>query len=261
MNRDIVLVGDSAGVRDLLTTIPPSRVSLIIAASIRPSYIEDLSCLSSSLGCSFLIQPKFKGTSYRDFICDLKSFYPRFLFCNSYSMKIQSDVLDIFKGNAFNIHYSLLPHNRGPHPENWALIHGHTQTGVTLHRMSNEIDKGNIIFQTDVPIDFQDTWVTLLSKLHLKAVSSIIPQIQFILNHDFTEKPQEKLTISSNKRLDQNSPKICFNSMSNLEIYNLIRSQVFPLKGAFVDLNSTRLYFNYFIPFSQIQELRLSFSV
>lgn len=261
MNRDIILVGDSSGVRDLLTIIPPSRVCAIIAASIRPSYIEDLSILSSSLGCSFFIQPKLNDIFYSKFVTDISNLRSQFLFCNSYSMKIHSDVLELFQGNAYNIHYSLLPQNRGPNPENWALIHGHTVTGVTLHKMSNQIDKGNIIFQNQVPIAFEDTWVTLLSKLHLTAITTIIPQIKSILNQDFSEDAQKNLDSISNKRLNHDSPKICFRTMSNLEIYNLIRAQVFPLRGAYVEVDNSRIYYNYFILFEQVSDLRLTFSI
>jgi len=52
-----------------------------------------------------------------------------------------------------NIHPSLLPKYRGPTPTFWALYHGESQTGITFHAMTADIDRGRILAQTSAPID------------------------------------------------------------------------------------------------------------
>ncbi len=44
-----------------------------------------------------------------------------------------------------NVHPSLLPRYKGANPIFWQLRNGETETGVTLHKVSPEIDSGNIL--------------------------------------------------------------------------------------------------------------------
>ena len=50
------------------------------------------------------------------------------------------------------MHGSLLPRYRGRVPVNWAVLHGETRTGATLHEMQAKPDRGGIVAQQAVPI-------------------------------------------------------------------------------------------------------------
>ena len=56
------------------------------------------------------------------------------------------------KATFINLHGSLLPLGRGPHPHIWNWINGDPH-GVTIHKMSPEIDKGPIIVQRRVELE------------------------------------------------------------------------------------------------------------
>ena len=64
-----------------------------------------------------------------------------------------------------NLHGSLLPRYRGRCPVNWVLVHGETETGVTLHYMEAKADQGDIVGLKRVPITFEDTALTLFAKM------------------------------------------------------------------------------------------------
>lgn len=64
-----------------------------------------------------------------------------------------------------NVHASLLPNYRGAAPINWAIINGETLTGVTTFQLRQEIDTGDILGQTVVPIEPTDTAGSLHDKL------------------------------------------------------------------------------------------------
>ena len=51
-----------------------------------------------------------------------------------------------------NVHGSLLPQYRGAAPINWAIINGEKETGVTTFKLKHEIDTGNILLQSKMPI-------------------------------------------------------------------------------------------------------------
>ena len=53
---------------------------------------------------------------------------------------------------AVNIHTSLLPEGRGSNPLNWALIWGKDKTGITIHKVAESYDAGDICLQKEVEI-------------------------------------------------------------------------------------------------------------
>ncbi len=58
---------------------------------------------------------------------------------------------------ALNMHGSLLPKYRGRAPVHWAIIHGETATGASLHYMVEKPDAGALVDQEAVPILENDT--------------------------------------------------------------------------------------------------------
>lgn len=68
-------------------------------------------------------------------------------------------------GRVWNLHPSLLPEDRGPAPAASALRRGASQTGVTLHRMTMEVDCGDLLLQKTLPIVPGETVSTLEARL------------------------------------------------------------------------------------------------
>ncbi len=81
---------------------------------------------------------------------------PDFLFSFYYRQMLKSALLAIPTRGAYNMHGSLLPKYRGRAPVNWAIIHGETETGATLHAMTEKPDNGAIVAQEAVPIGIDD---------------------------------------------------------------------------------------------------------
>ena len=65
---------------------------------------------------------------------------------------LRSDVLDLV-GTAINYHEAPLPRYAGMNSASWALLHGETQFGVTWHRVTPEIDAGEIVAQAQFAIE------------------------------------------------------------------------------------------------------------
>lgn len=60
-------------------------------------------------------------------------------------------------GPILNIHPSVLPMHRGPHPEFWTIRLGAKEGGVTIHRVDDGIDTGNIVAQERFELE---PWLT-----------------------------------------------------------------------------------------------------
>src|SRR5262249_59008712 len=88
-----------------------------------------------------------------------------FVFSFYFRQVLARELLALPSRGALNLHGSLLPHYRGRCPVNWVLVHGETETGVTLHYMEPKPDTGDIVAQRRVPIADEDTALTLNRKL------------------------------------------------------------------------------------------------
>ncbi|MBR4749111.1 MAG: hypothetical protein IK083_06025 [Abditibacteriota bacterium] len=63
-----------------------------------------------------------------------------------------------------NLHPTLLPMGRGPWPFPHIILEGHRDSGVTLHRLTDRFDAGDILLQQSFPLDPGETHQTLVLK-------------------------------------------------------------------------------------------------
>jgi methionyl-tRNA formyltransferase len=75
--------------------------------------------------------------------------------------KIEDGVLALFPFGGVNIHPSVLPKLKGADPIFQVLFHGETGFGVTFHRLNQDLDGGNVLFQTALGVGLEDTYETL----------------------------------------------------------------------------------------------------
>jgi phosphoribosylglycinamide formyltransferase-1 len=86
------------------------------------------------------------------------------------------------KGKLINIHPSLLPEFKGAHAVRDALQVGATKTGVTIHYVDEGVDTGEIIVQSEVSIEPNDTEAVLherIKKIEHELLASTIEQIAY----------------------------------------------------------------------------------
>ena len=75
---------------------------------------------------------------------------------------------DRFPCPIINVHPSLLPKYKGLHAVEQALESGDTKTGCTVHYVNEELDGGEILYQSEVPIIQDDSVKTLTRRIQLK---------------------------------------------------------------------------------------------
>jgi len=175
------------------------------------------------------------------FLAAMQALQPDFLFSCYYRHMLRLPWLTMPRLGALNLHGSLLPRYRGRCPVNWVLLHGETETGVTLHYMEEKPDKGDIVGQERVPIAPEDTAVTLFAKMTVAAGDLIretypllragqaprLPQDQGRASYFGGRRPQDGL-ISWDK--------------DAVSVYNLVRAVTHPYPGAFTHLRGRKLF-------------------
>ncbi len=99
----------------------------------------------------------------------IRALQPDFFFSFYYREMLKRELLEIPRRGGLNMHGSLLPKYRGRVPVNWAIIHGETETGATLHYMTEKPDNGDIVAQQAVPILPNDTAFEVFQKVTVAA--------------------------------------------------------------------------------------------
>ncbi len=79
----------------------------------------------------------------------------------AYGKILPPELLSIPRYGCVNIHFSLLPKYRGAAPIQWAIINCETSSGVTLIKMNERMDEGDILAQETVDILEDDDTVSV----------------------------------------------------------------------------------------------------
>jgi formyltetrahydrofolate-dependent phosphoribosylglycinamide formyltransferase len=88
---------------------------------------------------------------------------------------VTKDFIDAFRGRIINVHPSLLPKYKGLHAIEQAMEAGETETGATVHYVNEELDGGEIIIQSKVPILHNDN-IKSLTKAIQRREYAILPE-------------------------------------------------------------------------------------
>lgn len=162
-------------------------------------------------------------------IRDLK---PDVLFSFYYRNLIKAPILEIPPRGCLNLHGSLLPRYRGRTPVNWAILHGESETGITLHYMTPRPDDGDIVAQQRVLISDDDTAPTLFAKItqaSREMLDGILPKIADGSAPRIAQNHSEATYFGGRKPADG---EIHWNQSAR-EVRNLIRAVTRPYPGAF----------------------------
>ena len=164
----------------------------------------------------------------------IKVLAPDYIFSFYYRFMIPAQILACAKIAALNMHGSLLPKYRGRAPVNWAILHGETETGATLHIMEAKPDAGDIVGQAAVVIDRDETATDVFGKVTSAAVKVIEEVLPSLLKGKVPRKPNE---LDKGSYFGGRKPadgQIHWNQTA-LQIHNLVRAVAPPYPGAFTD--------------------------
>jgi methionyl-tRNA formyltransferase len=168
-------------------------------------------------------------------VAQIRALEPDFFFSFYYREMLKSEVLEIPKRGALNMHGSLLPKYRGRVPVNWAIIHGETETGATLHYMTEKPDNGDIVAQQAVPILPNDTALQVFQKVVVAAEIALNDVLPALLAGN---APRIKQDLSKGGYFGGRKAEdgVIDWSQTAQQIHNLVRAVAPPYPGAMTKL-------------------------
>jgi methionyl-tRNA formyltransferase len=149
-------------------------------------------------------------------------------------------VWDMPAKGTINLHGSLLPQYRGAAPINHAIINGEKESGVTTFFLKHEIDTGDVIFATTVPIADTDTAGDLHDSLMTAGADLLVKTVKAIESGNYNEQPQVfSAELKHAPKIFKDFCRINWNQPVQT-VYNLIRG-LSPYPTAFTFLNDKTL--------------------
>ena len=169
-----------------------------------------------------------------DLVPQIQKLAPDYLFSFYYRHMIPAELLACAKIAALNMHGSLLPKFRGRAPVNWAILHGETQTGATLHIMETKPDAGDIVGQSAVSISPNETATEVFGKVSqaaMEVMNQVLPQL--VRGH-IPRKPNDLTQGSYFGGRKPADGEILWHQTAQ-QVHNLVRAVAPPYPGAFTD--------------------------
>lgn len=152
---------------------------------------------------------------------------------------LRAPALRLLGTGAIGAHASLLPHNRGSAPVNWALIRGETEAGNSLLWLAEGVDAGDLIDQTRFPITPYDTCATLYARVALSNREMLLRVLPDLLAGAVARAPQpasDQPVLPRRRPADGDLDW----AQPTASVYDFIRALTHPYPGAFSRMDGER---------------------
>ncbi len=157
-----------------------------------------------------------------------------------WSQLIGPQLLALPRRGCVGFHASMLPHNRGRAPVNWAIIRGETHGGNTMMYLAPEADTGDIIAQRAITIRPDDTCASIYAAVAASGAQMLRELLPSLLAGTAPRRPQDP---RAGNLLPKRTPAMGITDWSRpaRAVHDWIRAQTLPYPGAFGILADRRV--------------------
>jgi methionyl-tRNA formyltransferase len=140
----------------------------------------------------------------------------------AYGRLLKQPLLDVPTHGHLNMHPSLLPRWRGASPIQSAVMAGDQETGVTIMRLTLEMDAGDMLLQERTPIDANEDAVALSDRLARLGAEMMLQALRNVELGTATYTPQDDAAATHCKMLRKEDGFMNW-ARPALELHNLVR--------------------------------------
>jgi methionyl-tRNA formyltransferase len=161
--------------------------------------------------------------------------------CAGFMEIIKSDIFDAPEYGILNLHCGELPEYRGRAPISRTIMDGRDSLFMTLHRIDEGVDSGDILLGKALFIEEDDDVNTLYYKCSINSASIIREGLELLMTNkaDSFRKQEISGKNKPHKKITEEERKIDWQA-SVKQIFNKIRALTIPYPAAFTYLNGTR---------------------
>ena len=198
-----------------------------------------IKALAIDFGLKILDMPDLKTDSA---FLEIQELNPDVILTASYGNFIPQQILNLATIDTLNIHPSLLPQWRGATPIQASILNGDTKTGVSLIRMTSELDAGPVFTSDVINIDEQETHQTLSSKLSLLSATMIKESLSRILSGKIEPKEQKEEEATFCKKISKADGEISWHKSAKAINRSIKAYNPWPIAYTYIDNKYLRLW-------------------
>ena len=176
----------------------------------------------------------------------LEAIRPDAIIVVAYGRIIPDWMLQLPRWGNLNLHASLLPKYRGAAPIQWAVANGETVTGATTMRIDQGLDTGDILLQSTLAIEPDQTAEQLFPLLAESGASLMLDTLRGLETGTIHPVPQDHAGASLAPILEREDALVDFTRPAQ-EIYNRWRGFQ-PWPGAYTYYRGKKLTLHRMVP-------------
>ena len=192
-----------------------------------------------------VVQPE-KIKNNAEFRAQLEGVAPDTIVVVAYGRIIPKWMLDLPRFGNLNVHASLLPKYRGAAPIQWAVANGEPETGVTIMRLDEGLDTGDILAQRVMAIAPDQTSAGIFPLLAEMGADLLVETLEGLAAGSITPVKQNDALATHAPILKRDDGRMDFTQPA-MTIYNRWRGFQ-PWPGAWTTLGGKKLTAHRLIP-------------
>lgn len=157
----------------------------------------------------------------------------------AYGLILPKPILEAPRWGCLNVHASLLPRWRGAAPIQRAILNGDTHTGVTIMKMDEGLDTGDILLMKEMPISDITTSIQLQESLSHMGAEALMEVLPLYLSGTLQPVPQPQLGITYAEKLSKKEGQLDWSLPASF-LERKIRA-LNPWPGTWFDIGTDRI--------------------
>jgi methionyl-tRNA formyltransferase len=138
----------------------------------------------------------------------IKEINPELIVLTDFGQILSKKIIELPKYGILNIHPSMLPKYRGTSPVVSALLAGEKRTGVSIIKLNDKIDSGNILSQIEIKIRPRETAESLKETLAEVGADLLAETVPYYLSGEITPVVQKDENVIQTKRIEKSDGEL-----------------------------------------------------
>ncbi len=166
--------------------------------------------------------PVFQPVTLRDETvqAQIRALEPEIIVVVAYGRILPPEVLAIPPRGCINLHVSLLPRYRGAAPVQWAVLNGDAETGVTIMKLDEGLDTGDILLVRPVAIGPEETSGELFERITALGAETLLEALARL--DQLTPVPQDHAAATLAPPLRKEMARFAFDADA-ARLHDLVR--------------------------------------
>ncbi len=204
---------------------------------------------TAAVGDTFAAEARLMGFPVRQpekvndpaFIDVLRPLAPEVIVLAGYGQIVRRPFIDLAPLGCINLHAGKLPQYRGSSPLNWALINGEREIGLSIVRVDEGVDTGDVFAERAFPVGIDDTIADLHALANRNFPEMLLETLDGLSAGTLVPRKQDGAKAGYWPLRFPDDGLILWDTLSAVEIHNRIRALTDPYPGAFGFLGERRV--------------------